>query len=286
MDKIKEYILKFHQGTKIMIKEFFNRKTNKKQRANMWSFTRLLSSVLNIIPVTIGIITGSIIPYIIALLISGFGALTDYLDGKSARKYNSFSEYGKTLDQVADKAYALINGILISIINPLYIIPIVLEGIIGLVNYPVFSKYPFFSTKSLQIGRIKEWPLMISLALGLVSTISPVTYLISLGLITITAPLQIKTALEYRKRIIKQKKLFQINDKKYCKKDNLNIIEQQKVKKQIKPTIEKNIEKINNYKHRKQLLIGLKALKEELTIDYPPVNKDSIKHYEKSKKIH
>ena len=31
-----------NDGIKVMFKEFFNKETNKKQRANMWTFSRLV----------------------------------------------------------------------------------------------------------------------------------------------------------------------------------------------------------------------------------------------------
>ena len=39
--KLKKHFKELESGTKIMFKEFFNKETNKKQRANMWTFSRL-----------------------------------------------------------------------------------------------------------------------------------------------------------------------------------------------------------------------------------------------------
>ena len=46
---IKSAVKNFKLGTKTMFKEFFNKETNKKQRANMWSFTRIIIPFITII---------------------------------------------------------------------------------------------------------------------------------------------------------------------------------------------------------------------------------------------
>ena len=48
-DKIKNYYKELKDGTKNMFKEFFNKETNKKQRANMWTFLRLISPIFIIL---------------------------------------------------------------------------------------------------------------------------------------------------------------------------------------------------------------------------------------------
>ena len=45
-ETISEFLKNFKSGTKLMFKEFFNKETNKKQRANMWTFSRLIISFL------------------------------------------------------------------------------------------------------------------------------------------------------------------------------------------------------------------------------------------------
>ena len=50
-------------------------------------------------------------------------SLTDYFDGKIARKYNLVSDYGKVMDAIADKI--LVNGLLIILCGQGYISPII-----------------------------------------------------------------------------------------------------------------------------------------------------------------
>ena len=49
--------------------------------------------------------------YIISAIIFAIAAITDFLDGYLARKYNAVSNFGKLMDAIADKV--LVNGILI-----------------------------------------------------------------------------------------------------------------------------------------------------------------------------
>jgi CDP-diacylglycerol--glycerol-3-phosphate 3-phosphatidyltransferase len=50
-------------------------------------------------------------------------SLTDYFDGKIARKYNLVTDYGKVMDAIADKI--LVNGLLIILCGQGYIHPII-----------------------------------------------------------------------------------------------------------------------------------------------------------------
>ena len=212
---IKEYWEKFMSGTKIMFKEFFNKETNKKQRANMWSFTRLIIPIITLILSIISIITNTISLLIASCLISGFGAITDHFDGKSARKYKSESEYGKVLDQVTDKYYAGVVGINLSLLNPMYLIVLLGEAIIGAVNVSYKLKYKDIEGKSSIVGKFKQWPLYITLALGYLSTINSVLLSIANISVIITFLVQILTAITYIKQNNEEVKKFKnsINEK-------------------------------------------------------------------------
>ena len=50
-------------------------------------------------------------------------SITDYLDGRIARKYNLVSNYGKVMDAIADKI--LVNGLLIILCGQGYIHPVI-----------------------------------------------------------------------------------------------------------------------------------------------------------------
>lgn len=61
--------------------------------------------------------------YIICGIIFLIAALTDFLDGYLARKYNLVTDLGKVMDAIADKV--LVNGVLILLATEGYISPII-----------------------------------------------------------------------------------------------------------------------------------------------------------------
>lgn len=198
-EMIENYWLEFKNGTKTMFKEFFNKKTNKKQRANMWTFTRLITPIITIISSIIAIITASIPLFITTAAIAGFGALTDKFDGASAKKHKSFSEYGKVLDQVTDKSFAGIIGINLLFLNFNYIFVLLGELTIALINISYKLAHKELNINSTLMGKIKQTPLFVSLALGYLSTLNPTLLLISNISIILTVLFQMATATSYVK---------------------------------------------------------------------------------------
>ena len=163
----------FNNGIKVMFKEFFNKGTNKKQRANMWTFSRLILAFLVPIMALIGKIT--IVPFFYALAV-GFttlGAFTDFMDGRSARKHNSMSMFGRKLDILADKVFSFMQAITLSLMNPLFLFNIMGEAMISFTNIHYQKKYSHLVPKSSNIGRIKQWPLSIAFILGYLSIFLP-----------------------------------------------------------------------------------------------------------------
>lgn len=276
----KKYWLEFKQGTKTMFKEFFKKDTNKKQRANMWTFVRLIIPIITLITSIIAIITASIPVFIGTGILAGMGAVTDFFDGKSARKHNSTSEYGKILDQASDKFFAGIIGINLLFLNPAYIFVLLGEIMIAGVNVYNKFKNKNLSINSTTIGRIKEWPLFLTLALGFLSTISPTLLAISNYSIILTLVFQIATAASYVQPNNNEKTKYK-EVTKIELDDNFEQIENAKDN-------EKNIEIIHNPKHNKTIsrieqYENLIKLKEEL-INNEDNKKTSEKGFQKTKK--
>ena len=198
----------FISGTKLMFKEFFNKQTNKKQRANMWSFFRLIL----VIPIFIIIIFYFISKNNVLLLITGIltllGGVSDYLDGKCARKYNSFSEYGKKLDQIADKTFATTLSLLLLSINNFFIITFLLELLIIIINALYNIKYKNINNDSNMVGKLKQWPLFTLLIMGFLSQINKDIYNITFVLFVVTTGMQILTILSYIEKHTKEIKNY------------------------------------------------------------------------------
>lgn len=269
-EMLKKYYEEFKIGTKKMFKEFFKQETNKKQRANMWTFTRLVTPAITVTLSIIAIITASIPLFITTACIAGFGALTDKLDGLSAKKHESFSEYGKVLDQITDKSFAGIIGINLLFLNPLYIFVLLGEALIALVNISYKLKYKEMDINSTIIGKVKQTPLFLSLALGYLSTINTTWLAISNFSILLSVIFQLATAVSYIENNNKEvKKLKKIEKIKLS--DALDEIENTNNKVKTKTIEHTNVPVINQDRSisRTEQCENLRRLRDELTMsDY------------------
>lgn len=129
----------------------------KKIIPNILTISRLL-----VIPLVLYLgVNQQILPLVI---IAAFVALTDFLDGKLARKWNVTSELGAKLDTIGDKCLAFSLLIILVVDNRLFFYVFVLECLIAL-----FNIYAFYKTKiveSLLIGKIKTWFIFITILMG------------------------------------------------------------------------------------------------------------------------
>nr|WP_254451005.1 CDP-alcohol phosphatidyltransferase family protein [Aeromicrobium stalagmiti] len=105
---------------------------------NLLSFVRLL-----LVPVFLWLVLGPERDGL-ALLVLMISGITDYLDGKLARKFNQASKIGAILDPVADRFYILAVVIGLSFRD---IIPWWLAVILPLRDVFLFSLVPFLRTR-------------------------------------------------------------------------------------------------------------------------------------------
>lgn len=128
----------------------------KRQIPNMLTFSRALSPFI-IIP---AMLLGKIKIAIGALI---FFAITDFLDGKIARKYNYVSDFGVKLDAVCDKIFAM--SLVIPAVFECYILlfNLILEIAISYTN--LLSEAKGNHPRSTIIGKIKTTLLSITLIL-------------------------------------------------------------------------------------------------------------------------
>ena len=247
MEKIKKEIKKniseLKKGIKQMFKEFFSKKTNKQQRANMWTFSRLIIALIIPILTIISIITSSTSLLITTFLATDIGASTDYFDGKSARKHNSSSTFGKQLDAITDKLFAISLSLSLSLLNPIFLISLFGELAIAGTNLYYQANYPKLNITSSKIGKIKQWPLSIAFILGIISLLikglSPVTSLLVKGtflLQLITLASYIKNNNELIKNINKEEIENELNNQPSKSQNKVNSLslEQTNSPKQIK----------------------------------------------------
>lgn len=263
-DMVKGGIKEFKEGTKTMFKEFFNKETNKKQRANMWTFIRLLIPFITIISSVCAIVASSTILFTVTGLIAGFGAVTDYFDGKSARKHGSTSKYGKLLDQVSDKIFAGIIGINLLFLNTNYLFILFGELLIAAVNVGYKIKEPDLDITSTKLGKIKEWPLFFTLALGFLSPINSTLLTISNVSIAITSLIQVLTSISYVDSNSKEVKKL----RRTKKLEDLNKFIEEEEEKERELVLSKDKEKtlLEKYRELSNTLKEVIELKNEDTI--------------------
>ena len=201
-------IKKFNSGTILMFKELFHKKTFKLQLANILSFIRLLLVIPIFILIIIYLKNHSKILLIITGTLALIGGLTDYFDGKCARKFNAFSEYGKKLDQIADKTFASTLSILLLSINKYFIITFIMELLIIIINALYNLKFKNINNDSNLIGKLKQWPLFALLFMGFISNINTTLYKITFILFVLTTIMQLLTIFSYIDKHTKEIKNF------------------------------------------------------------------------------
>ena len=129
--------------------------------------------------------------------------LTDFIDGKLARKYKVQTIYGSNMDTIADKALSI--GLIILLLKKNKYIYLVLLGeiIISIIN--ILAKLQYKKTKSSLIGKIKTWFLSITIILSYINYFKLLKTIYILPYIIITSLTQIYCIVDYIIYLIKQK---------------------------------------------------------------------------------
>lgn len=135
----------------------------RKQIPNMLTFSRALAPLIMIPTLMLDNITLALIEVI-------FFALTDFLDGKIARKYNCVSIFGIKLDALCDKIFVI--GLIIPSLfkYPILGINLFFELAISYVN--VKSEVKNNEPRSIMSGKIKSAILFVTLVLTYVPNTS------------------------------------------------------------------------------------------------------------------
>ncbi len=154
--------------------------------------------------------------FLALVILAIFIALTDFLDGKLARKWNVVSELGAKLDTIGDKCLAFSFLAILVFDNHYFYYVLILEGIIALFNIYTFYKTRIVS--SLLIGKMKTWVIFITIILGFVNILlKNVNIPVNLFVI-LTAIFQIAALIQYINAYIvnkNQKKNANFENKEY-----------------------------------------------------------------------
>lgn len=138
---------------------------------------------------------------VICAVLFVIASITDYFDGKIARKYNLVSNYGKVMDAIADKI--LVNGILIILTGQGYITPVI--PVIIILRDTITNTFKMIAGENgnvvgaIKTGKFKTAFLMVGITLKLIGNFPLEMYNISLDdfcLVTATI-LSIISGVEY-----------------------------------------------------------------------------------------
>ncbi len=183
-----------------------------------------LLTILRIIAIPFIIYFGLKNQIVLLVVLATFIALTDFFDGKLARKWQVTSELGAKLDAVGDKLFALSLLIILLFFNPAFFYILIFESLIALFNLYVF--YKIRVVQSLLLGKIKTWFIFITIIFGYINILWKGILPIQI-FIVLTILLQMASLLQYIDTYRKQK-----SQKK--NERNLN----QEYRKIVKPILE------------------------------------------------
>ena len=192
---------------KTFIKGLFNPDNKLSLIPNWLSFSRVIGGIA----IPIMAYTKAPLPLLFSNIT--FLALSDFLDGKAARLIaKEETKEGAMLDAISDKIFSITLIIGILPILPIFAINGILEGVISIINAKLLSKGG--QPKSNFLGKVKIWPLSISLILGYIAlaiqnlninTINPESLLtISTALSLGTIPIQLANIKQYSNTYKKQ----------------------------------------------------------------------------------
>ena len=187
--------------------------TRQKQYANLWTLQRLAAAF----GVPISLFLNGNNDKIFALMSVVYGSITDFFDGKAARKYGvPDPEFGKNFDIVVDKVFATFVGFSLTITDRDYLKLLLGEFLIAITNVGGKTMYPNLDGNSTYMGKIKQWPLFGAFALGLIPSDNEVLCDTKKKAIAIAFYAQLATLISYIVRHAKQ--IYEIpNGKKRVK---------------------------------------------------------------------
>ena len=208
---VKEKFNDFVNDGKQELKKIEKPKDLIKQIPNLFTISRLF-----LVPfITANLLSGNLIG---AGLITIGASVTDFLDGKIARKLNAVSNFGANLDVLVDKLFITSVTIPLFVVNPSLIVPVLLDMIIASING--YAHIKEINIQTSKIGKIKTFFLDSLICSAFFYNLNIINYIFK-GLYLTTVGLQIKTTKEYYKTFLTKKKEMEIKNKK----ETLNLTE-------------------------------------------------------------
>jgi len=185
----------------------------KKILPNIITLSRIIALILGFILFINGKWTSSICLYI-------YGSVSDAFDGYFARKWNAYTSFGKYLDAISDKFYALSIIILSLMYGNYFIILIaVLELIISIINYIVMKKNGTVYTE--RVGKFKMTFEFILLIMSLLSIKIKKLYYLLGALLILTLYFGLQSINAYINQLNNKKQELIIDEKDYKGKNSI-----------------------------------------------------------------
>ena len=264
---MKELIEKYKKQIKEAIEQLKTPGERKKQIPNILTATRLLAPFI-IIP---SVATGNFVTAGISTLL--FSA-TDMVDGYIARKLKITSDLGKDLDAFSDKLFVGTLMISLLLTNPIYSIPLVLEGTIAGIN--INKKLKNKNPESHMVGKVKMTVLYFLLACGFVNMYISIPEALINSLFLGTIGLQALTIGDYAKGIKEKTSLKEKNDIEVTKE-----LENEEEKENV-ISKEKNItqEYLEKYKFYRILLQEQQKLENEKNLEEQHKKDERTKNFQ------
>lgn len=152
-------------------------------------------TVIRLIAAPLVIILAALKLYLAAFIILIIACITDFFDGKLARKWNVVSSMGAKLDCIADKVLSISMIIFLTLKFKMYAIILIFECIIGIYNIIVYLKTDH--VESLFIGKIKTTVIFFTMIFGFLYFVNNNLKDVLIGLIYMSANLQLLTLISY-----------------------------------------------------------------------------------------
>lgn len=200
----------------------------KKYLPNMITIGRIVSSVLAPILFLSGSIGAAIGLYC-------YGMVSDFLDGYTARKFNAYSEFGRKLDAVSDKIFALSVIIPSLVLGNMYMfIPLLLEVAIAVLNG--YYQYNGVEARTIWVGKYKTVMLFPTMVLGLVMCKIPELINLFIPFLVVSSKLQVQSCVEY---INQYRSLIAMGESNADLEKNMDVVLEKVEEEKDKPVMDK-----------------------------------------------
>lgn len=242
---VNKYLLMYWKEIKENFQDLLHKDTFYKQVPNILTSSRLIG----IIPINILFFSGHSIS---AVILTSLILLTDFFDGKIARKWNIQSKFGADLDAVCDKGMFLGLSLPLIVNNPILIINFILEGIIASIN--VFGRINGLDTKTVFSGKVKTWFLSGTLVFGYLVHFFKLPVLFFNILSSITIGTQLIAIINYlqKNQILKEEKVLNDTSSKN------ELVMDNKLELDKKKNLSLEVSQLEELKKEREFYIGMK----------------------------